>query len=332
MTRSGDPISSPSAMRILIVGAAGPGRAEQSIARAARQLGHEARVLDALGWRRRLGSWADRLLRWQADQFGADLVLCTRHAAAIDSVSLAPILGSRRSAFWYFDAASPLPPAVVQLARSVATVFSTCGYQCEAFTEAGVARSLFLPQGADPELDLPATDAPQGYHCDLSFVGSGQYPRRHQLLATLARHCRLQVRGPGWESAPATIPVVGGRVQGAAFSRVVRGAAVCLGIDALEATRRETRGGTSNRLWRVLAAGGVFLGERVGGIEHFARDGVHARWYASEAHAIDLLRGLLSDPAGRNRMARAGREHVLAAHTYAHRLALLLADQGYTST
>ncbi len=319
-------------MRILIIGAAGPGRAEHSLARASRQLGHHARVLDALGWRRRLGAWANRLLRWQADRFGADLVLCTRHAAAIDSACLALMLRARRSAFWYFDAASPLPSSVVQLARSVGSVFSTCGYQCEAFTEAGVARSLFLPQGADPELDRPAARAPRRYHCDLSFVGSGQYPRRYPLLTTLARHCRLQVRGPGWDTAPATIPVVGGRVQGAEFARVVRGAAVSLGIDALEATRRETRGGTSNRLWRTLAAGGVFLGERVGGIEHFAKDGVHARWYASEAEAIDLLRALLADPAGRERMAQAGREHVLASHTYAHRLALLLADQGYTST
>lgn len=319
-------------MRILIVGAGGPGRTEHSLARAARSLGHEARVLDAPGWRRRLGGWADRFLRWQADRFGADRILCTRHAAELEGATLGHLIGGRRSAFWYFDAVSPLPPAVVRLARSVDTVFSTYGYQREAFGAAGAARSLFLPQGADPELDAPALDAPPGYHCELSFVGSGQYPRRHRLLAALAGHCRLQVRGPNWETAPNTIPVAGGRVRGAAFSRVVRGATVCLGIDALEEQGQETSGGTSNRLWRVLAAGGMFLGERVTGIEQFARDGVHARWYSSEAEAIDHLGTLLADPAGCRRMARAGREHVLASHTYAHRLALLLADQGHTST
>jgi len=318
-------------MRILILGRAGPGRTERSLARAARSLGHAAMVLDAPAWRR-LGPWGPRLLRWQADRFAPDLVLCTRHAAALEPAALDRLLGRSQSAFWYFDAGAPLPAAVTALGRRVETVFATYGYQCEAFRAAGVARALFLPQGADPELDAPVARAPRRYHCDLSFVGSGQYARRHPLLAALARHCRLQVRGPGWEGAPDNIPVAGGRVRGAAFARVVRGAAVCLGMDALEDQRRETLGGTSNRLWRVLAAGGVYLGERVAGVEAFARDGVHARWYASSGEAIALLADLLADPGGRERLARAGRAHVLAEHTYAHRLALLLAGQGYTST
>jgi len=319
-------------MRILILGAGGPWRTEVALARTARTLGHEALVLDAPGWRRRLDRWAGRFLQWQGDRFGADLVLCTRHAADLDATTLGNLIRHRRSAFWYFDAVSPLPPPVIQLARHVDTVFSTYGYQRDAFRVAGASHSLFLPQGADPELDVPAADAPARYACDLSFVGSGQYSRRYSLLARLAGHCRLQVRGPGWGHAPAAVPVAGGRVRGIAFSRVVRGAAVCLGIDALEAQCQETSGGTSNRLWRVLAAGGAYLGERVGGIEDFARDGEHARWYATEEEAVDTLRGLLADPTGRQAMARRGREHVLAHHTYAHRLALLLADQGYTSS
>lgn len=319
-------------MRILIVGAAGSGRTEHSLVRAARSLGHSARLFDVPGWRRRIGRWADRLLHWQADRFGPDLVLCTRHAAGLEAPSLSRLLRHRPSAFWYFDAGSPLHPPVIHLGRSVGTVFTTYGYQCEAFRAAGAARALFLPQGADPQLDAPARDAPAEYRCDLSFVGSGQYPRRHRLLALLARHCRLQVRGPSWGGAPATIPVAGGRVRGAEFPRVVRGAAVCLGINALAEQGRETLGGTSNRLWRVLAAGGVFLGERTGGVEAFATDGVHARWYASEEEAMAHLGILLAEPDTRARLALAGRAHVLASHTYAHRLALLLAGQGYTAT
>lgn len=319
-------------MRILIIGAGGPWRTEAALARAAGRLGHEARVLDAPAWRKRLGRWAPRALRWRGDRFAPDLVLCTRHAAALDGATLAHLTRRRRSAFWYFDAVHPLPPPVLELALRVDTVFASYGYQRDAFRAAGASHALFLPQGADPEFDQPARDAPARYVCDLSFVGSGQYPRRHTLLARLAAHCRLQVRGPGWENAPAAIPVAGGRVRGRAFARVVRGAAVCLGIDALEAQRRETCGGTSNRLWRVLAAGGVLLGERVEGIEHFARDGEHARWYTTEAQAVDTLHELLADPAGRAAMARRGRDHVLAHHTYTHRMALLLAGQGYTSS
>ncbi len=319
-------------MRILIVGAAGTGRTEHSLVGAARELGHAAQLLDVAGWRRRLGRWADRLLQWRADRFGPDLVLCTRHAAGLEPASLRRLLRHRASAFWYFDAGSPLPPAAIRLGTSMDAVYATYGYQCEAFRAAGAARALFLPQGADPQLDAPAPAAPAGYLCDLSFVGSGQYARRHRLLAVLAQQCRLQVRGPNWSDAPAAVPVAGGRVRGAEFSRVVRGAAICLGINALEEQNRETLGGTSNRLWRVLAAGGVFLGERTGGVDAFAADGVHARWYGSEEEATGHLRTLLADPDARARMALAGRTHVLASHTYAHRLALLVAGQGYTDT
>ena len=318
-------------MRILIVGAAGAERTEASLARAARRLGHEARVLDALGWRRRLGGAGGVVLRWQADRFAPDLVLCTRHAASADERTLRHLVRGRPSAFWYFDALRPLPDRVVTLARGVDAVYATYGYQVEAF-EALRLRARFLPQGADPELDIPADAAPAAYHCDLAFVGSGHFPRRHAVLAALARHFALQVRGPGWEGRPAPFPVAGGSVRAAEFARVARGARLMLGIDALEEQRGEARGGTSNRLWRVLAAGGCFLGEYVDNVEEFARHGVHALWYRHPADAVELARGALADGALRARLAAAGRAHVLAKHTYAHRLQSLLAGQGYTST
>jgi spore maturation protein CgeB len=113
---------------------------------------------------------------------------------------------------------------------------------------------------------------------------------------------------------------------------VVRGAAISLGIDALPEQRREWLGGTSNRLWRVLGTGGLFLGERVGGIEAFARDGEHAVWYRDAEEAMERVTQLLADPDRRGRIAQAGRAHVLAQHTYRHRLSLLLAGRGYSST
>ena len=318
-------------MRILIVGAGGADRTEQALARAARALGHDARVLDALGWRRRLGGWSGGVLRWQADRFRPEFVLCTRHAAAAGERTLRDLTRGRRSAFWYFDAVAPLPERVIQLGRHVDQVFATYGYQGDAFRAVGL-RAKFLPQGADPEADRPAETAPPSYHCDVAFVGSGQFPRRHALLAELARHTMLQVRGPGWEGMAGRLPIAGGVVRGAVFSVVVRGARLMLGIDALEVQRAEARGGTSNRLWRVLAAGGCFLGEYVDNVEEFARHGRHALWYRHQADAVELARAALADDALRARLAAEGRAHVLARHTYAHRLPRLLAGQGYTST
>jgi len=192
-----------------------------------------------------------------------DLVLCTRHAASAGLDHLPAVFRGRRSVFWYFDAPSPLPEPVARLALLVDQAFATYGYQRDAFLALGARGAQFLPQGADPVLDTPAESAPAGWQCELSFVGSGQYPRRHAILAAFGAACHLQVRGPQWDNVPEGVPVVGGPVRGREFARAVRGAAVSLGVDALEAQRQERMGGTSNRIWRVLACGGVFLGEAV---------------------------------------------------------------------
>jgi hypothetical protein len=319
-------------MRIVILGAGGAHRTEASLARAAAGLGHEARVADALGWRRRIGRAGPRVVRWQVDRFAPDFVLCTRHAAALGTDALRTLLAGRRSAFWYLDALTPLPPAAVMLARSTTRTFATYGFQLDALRAAGAAEVHFLPQGLDPLVDRPVESAPPEFRCDVSFVGSGQYPRRFDLLRLLAQTCRLQIRGPNWERADRDLPVAGGTVRGAVFARVVRGAALSLGIDALPAQRAERRGGTSNRMWRVLGAGGCYLGEHVEGVDGLARNGEHALWYRSFTDAVELARQYLADPAARARVALAGRAHALQRHTYLHRLALLLSDQGYTST
>jgi len=318
-------------MRILILGAAGRDRSEAAIARAAHALGHDARLLDALAWRRRLGPWSDRLLRWQADRFSPDLVLCTRHAIAAGEAPLQAMLRGRRSAFWYFDALTPLPAPVVRLARLTQQSFATYGFQVEALRAAGAPDAKFLPQGFDPSSDAPADSAPERYHCDLAFVGSGQYPRRYEILRAFAAAAALQIRGPYWEEAPRDLPVAGGVVRGREFAQVVRGAALSLGIHALDDQAHEHHGGTSNRLWRVLGAGGCFLGEYVDNIEEFARHGEHALWYRDARQGAEIARAALADPAMRARIAAQGRAHALAHHTYAHRLARLLEGQGYTS-
>lgn len=319
-------------MRILILGAGGDHRTEASIARAAASLGHAATVLDALGWRRRLGGLAPSFLRWRAERFAPDYVLCTRHAIAAGAGTIKSIVARRDSGFWYFDAASPLSESVVSLARLTARSFATYGYQVEALRGAGAPIAHFLPQGLDPEIDYPADSAPSTFHCDVSFVGSGQYPRRYPVLQAIAESCRLQIRGPGWDGAPGNLPITGGRMVGHELARAIRGAAISLGVDALPEQRQETQGGTSNRLWRVLGAGGLFLGEHVEGIDRFAVDGEQAVWYHSKEDAVEQVRRLLADPDLRRRIADAGRAYAVANHTYRHRLELLLAGQGYTST
>jgi len=220
----------------------------------------------------------------------------------------------------------------VRVARAVDQVFVTCTSQGDALRAAGVAETRFLPQGMDPATDRPALTAPAAYRCEVSFVGSGQFVRRHAVLQAVAAAAQLQVRGPRWEHAPPELPVAGGPVRGGEFARVVRAASISLGANALAVPPGERGGCTSNRLWRVLGCGGFYLGEMVTGIERLVAPGVHAAWYRTPAEAAELVRHYLGDAGARAQIREAGRAHALAHHTYAHRLTLLLAGQGYTST
>lgn len=319
-------------MRVIVLGAGGAYKTETAIAHAVRTLGHPCRHVNVVGWARYLKGLARPLVRRLIESFEPDALIITRHAILLGPETVHALARGRRSAFWYFDAGSRARDDIAALGRAVDAMFVTYPSQLERYRAAGVADVLYLPQGLDPATDRPVTRSPRRYRCDASFVGSGPYPYRHQVLRAVAAACELQIRGPGWRGAPRDLPVRGGRVLGRRFAEVVHGAAICLGAHAVPEQAHERGGGASNRMWKVLGCGGFYLGPYVDGIEAFARDGEHCVWYRDPAHVVGLVRQYLADPAARARIARAGRDHALAHHTYAHRVALLLAGRGYTST
>jgi spore maturation protein CgeB len=132
----------------------------------------------------------------------------------------------------------------------------------------------------------------------------------------------------GWDRAPADLPVAGGPVHGQRLAQVIRGAAISLGASSFPGQDAE-RFSASNRMWKILGCGGFYLGRHVNGIESFAADAQHCAWYRDTRHAAELVRHYLSHPEERERIAGAGHAHALAAHTYAHRLELLLSGKNY---
>lgn len=308
--------------RVLILGKRGRTRTEASLARGARALGHQARLLDVPGWRRRLGPLSGIALRRMADIFAPDTVLLTRYAADLDDRTLLALTRGRRSLFWFFDLVEAPHPRIVRLGRVADLMAVTCPGQIQAYRAAGVDIVGFLPQAADPVVDRPADRAERRYQCEVSFVGSGGYPYRHALLRRIAATYALQIRGPGWAGVPGLMPA-DGPVRGASFRQVVRGADVSFGANAIESQAREPLC-ASNRMWKIMAAGGFYLGPRVPGIEQLARDDEHCAWYGSDDDALDQISHYLGRPDDRARIARAGRTHTLTDHTYARRLELLL--------
>ena len=313
-------------MRIVVLGAGGAHKTEVSLRRAALSLGHACRLVDVSGWTRRLGTAGATVARRLAESFDPDFILVTRHAIRLGEPAIRELVRNRRSAFWYFDAVPR--DEVIVLGRAIGTMYITYRNQADSYRAAGVDRVEFLPQGLDPIADRPAKAASSDYRCDVSFVGSGQYPYRHALLRAVANVARLQIRGPGWDEAPSDLPVAGGPVRGRRFAKVVRGAAISLGASAVPA-QDDDYASASNRMWKVLGCGGTYLGPYVNGIEQFARHGEHCLWFRGTDEAVALVEEYLADPEGRSRIAAAGREHALAQHTYARRLELLLTGRGY---
>jgi hypothetical protein len=313
-------------MRIVVLGAGGARKTEASIVRAARSLGHACRLVNVVGWTRYAGPWSDRVVSYLTDGFDPEFLILTRHAIRLREPTLKALLRGRQAVFWYFD---PQPkPDVLVLARLVGRLWITYLAQVEHYRTEGIDQVEFLPQGVDPERDVPVDFAPSRYRCDVSFVGSGQYAYRHAVLRAVAAVSRLQIRGPGWERAPADLPVAGGPVHGRKLARVIRGATVSLGASA-HPEQDSDRASASNRMWKILGCGGFYLGPYITDIESFAIDGVHCAWYRNAAEAAELTRHYLANEREREQIASAGRAHALNHHTYAQRLGLLLAGKGY---
>ncbi len=295
---------------------------------AARSLGYPCRVVDVPAWRRRLGGLADPLIGKLALGFRPDAFILTRHAGRLDLDQVRDMCSGRPGGVWYFDYAPELDVGLLELARAVGRLFVTCRAQLERYRAAGIPEVHFLPQAVDPVYDSPATRVPSRYRCDLSFIGSGEYPYRHEFLRRMSVVGDLQVRGPGWSGVDG-LPVAGGAIWGKRFARAVAGAAISIGAHAV-AEQQAMPSCDSNRIWKVLGCGGFYLGAWQPGCEDFARSGEHCVWYRGTDEAVALAERYLASPAERAEIASDGRRHALQHHTYAHRLGLLLEGQGYT--
>ncbi len=65
------------------------------------------------------------------------------------------------------------------------------------------------------------------------------------------------------------------------------------------------------------------------GIEQFAREGEHCRWFRSIDQCVAQIGELIANPGERTAMAKRAREHALAHHTYDHRMRMLLGGEEY---
>ncbi len=169
----------------------------------------------------------------------------------------------------------------------------------------GAASATWLPLACDPGVhrrhDLPKAT-------DLCFVGNVFPGEREGLLRLLRRHFPDML------------------VARLYFEEMAR---------AYSASRlvfnRSIRDDLNMRVFEALACGSLLLTNALGdgrdgnGQDELFRDGTHLATYASADELLDKARFYLARDAARERIAAAGREEVLARHTYRHRMEAILA-------
>jgi len=184
-------------------------------------------------------------------------------------------------------------------ARMFDFVFVAQRHYIEAFREAGCSEVHWLPLACDPDLHRKYEVEKK---CDVGFVGSinSNHARRERLLERLCQHFEVRTERCFLDDM----------VKLFNESRIVFNNAL--------------KDDLNMRVFEALACGSLLVTDRAegSGLEEFFRDGEHLVIY-EDSNLIETVQRYLESEELREKIARQGRERVLARHTYAHRAAEL---------
>lgn len=198
-------------------------------------------------------------------------------------------------------------------------LFTADGGHDAEWRDAGVCHTWMPPAVYHAEAEQPGV-FDKTLASDVAFVGSWQayhpeWTHRMELVAHLKRrwHRRLTLwPRPG---RPA--------IRGRALANLYASTKVAVGDSCL---LNSPRCYWSDRIPETLGRGGFLLHPYVDGIESEYTDGVHLRlWPVGDWRELDrLITHYLEHDEERRQIAEAGRAHVLAHHTYRHRMQQVL--------
>jgi spore maturation protein CgeB len=85
----------------------------------------------------------------------------------------------------------------------------------------------------------------------------------------------------------------------------------------------------SDRTWRVILAGGFFLGHGTPELKRMLREGDHCAWYADIDSCLAQCGYYLGNAAQRERVRREGQVFVRQHHTFDQRIHNLLSGEEF---
>jgi spore maturation protein CgeB len=269
------------------------------------------------GWLRRLrgDGLADRLGR-ALDDHRPDLVLAL--GPVIPDPALVADLRTRHEApwvLWWGGEDGVAPPA------GASDAFSQV-WMSDSDLTARTPGARYLPHGCDPSVHRPMRSREE-FRANVVFVGEAT-PRREALLGEVVEF-GLAVWGPGWRRTRLRDYCRGDVVSVEDYVRAYAGASVALNFHR-EGPRGEVPSGAgcNARTFELAAIGVAQVVDERADLPPLFVEGEEVAVFDGPEALRGLVRDLLQDPPGAERLAQAARRRALAEHTYVHRLHLLL--------
>jgi glycosyltransferase involved in cell wall biosynthesis len=186
-------------------------------------------------------------------------------------------------------------------------LFLTNSPECVPRHRAGGARAEVLPVATNEEFFHPVSPRPE-LACDVLVLGRA-HPDRVEPVRELVRQFETHVYGEGWEE------------HGVASGGTIYGEDVLAALSSAKATVIFFRTGAGHALVKVglfdFAAGGALVvTNRFAEVERYFEYGREIVGFDDTAELIARIRHLLEHPEEADAIRRAGRERVLAEHTW----------------
>jgi spore maturation protein CgeB len=198
-------------------------------------------------------------------------------------------------------------------------------YHAVQWRELGACRAEVLPMSAvDPDVHRPyelTAAQREAYGCDVGFVGT-LVPQRlySERVAALEALVQFDLKIWSVHEVPSSLrDKARGPLLGEPMLRALCGARIVVNPHG-----DFMRWGGNMRLFEACGVGSFQIVDDRPGVSEWFTPGEHLVTYRDPAQLRELVAHFLDLDQERERIARAGREHVLAHHTYAHRMAALV--------
>jgi GT2 family glycosyltransferase len=268
----------------------------RGLMRAFRRMGHEATELIVDDWRNAKASSCDVVIHLRG---------LTRRAAARGQWNL----------LWVISHPDRLEPGECDDYDLIASASQD---HAEQLTDELGRLVHFIPQATDADRFKIGPRDPE-YETSVLYVGNARWPNRRAPRWIMRNGRPFQLYGKHWEEFPEAAFLRDDYIPNEDLATAYRSADV---VVADHHGSMRTNGFLANRLFDVLASGGVVLSDDVVGLADVFGDLIHT--YADARELESQLRILLSDTSLRRRLAAEGRRVVMAGHTLDHRARLWL--------